>query len=159
MARDLRKKEPEPCAASQASPAPAALKSALANWPVQIRLVPETAPYLRKADLVIAADCTPFAFADFHRTFLAGENTVCLIGCPKLDDAQAYVEKLTRLIAYNEITSVTVVRMEVPCCGGMTRILEAACGAAEHNVSLKIVTIGVGGEITDRETIRFSVKK
>ena len=158
MARDLRKKEPEPCAASQASPAPAALKSALANWPVQIRLVPETAPYLRKADLVIAADCTPFAFADFHRTFLAGENTVCLIGCPKLDDAHAYVEKLTRLIAYNEITSVTVVRMEVPCCGGMTRILEAACGAAEHNVSLKIVTIGVGGEITDKETIRFSRK-
>lgn len=155
MARDLRK-DPSPCAAPASGPAPAAQKSALANWPVQIRLVPETAPYLQKADLVIAADCTSFAFPDFHRTFLAGENKVCLVGCPKLDDAQSYVEKLTRIISFNEISSVTVVRMEVPCCGGMARILETACEGAERNVSLKIVTIGVGGEITDKETIRFS---
>ena len=158
MARDLRK-EPEPCAVPAPSAAPAPFKSALANRPVQIRLVPETATYLRKADLVIAADCTPFAFADFHRTFLAGRNKVCLVGCPKLDDAQAYVEKLTRIIAFNEIDSITLVRMEVPCCGGMTRVLESACEAAERNISLKIFTIGVGGDIIDRETVRFSHKK
>ena len=156
MARDLRTGFSS-CRAPDTEPA--VLKSSLANWPVQIRLVPETAPYLRNAELVVAADCTPFAFADFHRTFLAGEGKVCLVGCPKLDDAQAYVDKLSRIISLNGITSVTVVRMEVPCCGGLTKILEAACEAAEGNVSLKIVTVGVGGGIMDKETIRFSRKK
>ena len=150
--RNLRGPSSPPVEAPSAAPA----KSHLANWPVQITLVPETAPYLRKAHLVIAADCTPFAFADFHRTFLAGENKVCLVGCPKLDDAGAYVEKLTRLIGYNEITDITLVRMEVPCCGGMTRVLEAACERAPKDVALKIFTIGVEGDMVDKETIRFA---
>lgn len=154
--RDLRGSDaPEGTAPAQEAP----IKSRLANWPVQITLVPETAPYLRKANLVIAADCTPFAFADFHRTFLAGDNKVCLVGCPKLDDAGAYVEKLARLIAYNEITDITLVRMEVPCCGGMTRVLEAACKEAPGEVTLKIFTIAVSGDIVDKETIRFVSKK
>lgn len=154
-ARDLRA---APSATLQARPeaAPAPLQSELVNWPVQIRLVPETAPWLHKAELVIGADCVPFAFPDFHRTFLAGGDKVCLIGCPKLDDAQSYVEKLTRIISYNETPAITVARMEVPCCGGMTRILEAACEASERNISLKIVTIGIRGDILDKETIRFS---
>ncbi len=159
-ARDLRK-APSPCSrpSDTEKAAPGKLESELVNWPVQIRLVPETAPWLRKAELVVAADCTPFAFPDFHRTFLAGGDKICLIGCPKLDDAQSYVEKLTRIISYNETPAITVVRMEVPCCGGMTRILEAACEASERNISLKIVTIGVRGDIIDKETIRFSHKK
>ena len=157
-ARDLRKTQSAtPQTRSEAPSAP--LRSELVNWPVQIRLVPETAPWLHKAELVVAADCTPFAFPDFHGTFLAGGDKVCLIGCPKLDDAQSYVEKLTRIISFNETPAITVVRMEVPCCGGMTRILEAACEASERNISLKIVTIGVRGDIIDKETIRFSHKK
>ncbi len=130
-------------------------KSELINWPVQIRLVPENAPWLKGAELVVAADCTPFAFPDFHREFLAG-GRVCLVGCPKLDDAAAYAEKLGRIISANGIDSIIEVRMEVPCCGGLTRILEKACEDSGRNVSLKIFTIGVRGDIIDRETIRFS---
>ena len=129
--------------------------SALANWPVQIRLIPENAPYLKKARLVVAADCTPFAYPSFHETFLAGDKKICLVGCPKLDDAQAYAEKLTRIISFNEIDRVTAVRMEVPCCGGLTRLLEKACGDSGREVELKIFTIGVGGDIIDKETVRF----
>lgn len=150
--RDLREgdhKRDRACACS--GPA----KSELINWPVQIRLVPENAPWLKGAELVVAADCTPFAFPDFHREFLAG-GRVCLVGCPKLDDAAAYAEKLGRIISANGIDSIIEVRMEVPCCGGLTRILEKACEDSGRNVSLKIFTIGVRGDIIDRETIRFS---
>ena len=155
MARSLRG-EPAPCEVPPSRPE--GLPSALGNWPVQIRLVPETAPFLRKAHLVVAADCTPFAFRDFHSTFLSGENKVCLVGCPKLDDAEAYQEKLTRIITFNDIEEITLVRMEVPCCGGMTRLLEAACEASERKVSLKIFTVGIKGGIVDKETIRFPGK-
>ena len=150
--RDLREgdhKRDRACACS--GPA----KSELINWPVQIRLVPENAPWLKGAELVVAADCTPFAFPDFHREFLAG-GRVCLVGCPKLDDAAAYAEKLGRIISANGIDSIIEVRMEVPCCGGLTRILEKACEDSGRNVSLKSFTIGVRGDIIDRETIRFS---
>ena len=153
MARDLTdeifgERRPVP-------PQPAAGRPALANWPVQIRLVPENAPYLKKAHLVVAADCTPFACPFFHETFLAGDKKICLVGCPKLDDAQAYAEKLARIISFNGIDEITEVRMEVPCCGGLTRLLEKACGDSGREVSLKIFTIGVSGDIIDRETIRF----
>ena len=135
--------------------APAAAPVAqLGNWSVQIKLVNPRAPYLQNAALLVAADCTAFAYADIHRKFM--RNKVTLIGCPKLDDAQSYVEKLTRIISYNETPAITVVRMEVPCCGGMTRILEAACEASERNISLNIVTLGIRGDILDNETIRFS---
>ena len=80
------------------------------------------------------------------------------MGCPKLDDAEAYREKLTRIITFNDIEEITLVRMEVPCCGGMTRLLEAACEASERKISLKIFTIGIKGGIVDKETIRFSGK-
>jgi len=128
------------------------MESRLSNWPVQLRLVPENAPYLKGADLLIAADCTAFAHPDFHRTFLSGPNTVCLVGCPKLDDAQQYVDKIARMIERNEPASLTLVRMEVPCCGGMTRILEEAIRRVGRDASLRIVTVGVRGDILDRET-------
>ena len=98
----------------------------LSSWPVQIRLVPVTAPYFRNADLLVAADCTAFAYADFHRRFIRGRIT--LIGCPKLDEGD-YSEKLTEILKRNEIRSVTIIRMEVPCCGG----LEAAVKTAVQN--------------------------
>jgi Rrf2 family protein len=128
----------------------------LANWPVQIRLVPVDAPYLKNAELVVAADCTSLALPEFHRMFLAGGEKVCLMGCPKLDDAQEYAEKLTDIIRENRIASVTEVRMEVPCCSGLTRILEKACADAGRGVSLKVFTVGVQGGIVDKETIRFT---
>ena len=127
-------------------------ESRLSNWPVQLRLVPENAPYLMGADLLIAADCTAFAHPDFHRTFLSGPNTVCLVGCPKLDDAQQYVDKIARMIERNEPASLTLVRMEVPCCGGMARILDEAVRQVGRDASLRIVTVGVRGDIIDRET-------
>ncbi|MDI9369700.1 MAG: 4Fe-4S binding protein [Synergistota bacterium] len=148
---DLRDAAPAPrsCACSGAA------KYGLTNWPIQIRLVPENAPWLKGVELVVAADCTPFAFSDFHSEFLSGDR-VCLVGCPKLDDTAAYAEKLARIISANEIDSVIEVRMEVPCCGGLTRLLERACEESGRNVSLKIYTIGVRGDIIDKETIRFS---
>lgn len=156
MTRDLRGESSSVChgeeeRACHSEPAPG-----LANWPVQIRLVPVNAPYLKNAELVVAADCTAFALPEFHRTFLAGGKKICLMGCPKLDDAQEYVEKMSAIIRENQITSVTEVRMEVPCCGGLTRILEKACADAGRGVSLKIFTVGVQGGLVDKETIRFA---
>ena len=128
------------------------MESRLSNWPVQLRLVPENAPYLKGADLLIAADCTAFAHPDFHRTFLSGPNTVCLVGCPKLDDAEWYVDKIARILELNEPASLTLVRMEVPCCGGMTRILGEAIRRVGRDAALRITTVGVRGDIVDRET-------
>lgn len=131
-------------------------RSGLANWPVQIRLVPVDAPYLKNAELMVAADCTPLALPEFHRVFLVGGEKVCLMGCPKLDDAQEYAEKLTDIIRENQIASVTEVRMEASCCGGLTRILEKACADSGREMSLKIFTVGMQGGIVDKETIRFT---
>ena len=102
--------------------------SRLANWPVQLHLVPPHAPYLKGADLLLVADCVPFAYADFHRRFLDGRPVV--IGCPKLDDGQAYVDKLVQIIRHSGLRSITVVHMEVPCCTGLVRIAQAAVAAA-----------------------------
>ena len=125
------------------------IPSALANWPVQIKLVPEMAPFLRKAHLVVAADCTPFAFRDFHSTFLSGENKVCLVGCPKLDDAEAYQEKLTRIITFNDIEEITLVRMEVPCCGGIENAVKRALQQSGKFIPWQVVTISTDGRILD----------
>jgi hypothetical protein len=122
-------------------------ESRLAQWPVQLHLVPTQAPYFRGADLLIAADCVPFAYARFHDDLLAGKALV--VGCPKLDDVGAYVEKLRELFATNEIRSVTVARMEVPCCGGISmaarRSLEASGKAA--TVPLRDVVVAVDGSV------------
>ena len=125
------------------------MESRLSNWPVQLRLVPENAPYLKGADLLIAADCTAFAHPDFHRTFLSGPNTVCLVGCPKLDDAQQYVDKIARMIERNEPASLTLVRMEVPCCGGIAAAVQRALQASGKMIPWQVVTIATDGMILE----------
>ncbi len=106
---------------------PGAEPSALTNWPVQLHLVPPGAPFLKDADLLLVADCVPFALADFHRRYLRGRPVV--IGCPKLDNAPAYVEKLTQMLEVSAIRSLTVIHMEVPCCTGLVRTAQAAVAA------------------------------
>lgn len=126
------------------TPASAELPSQLAQWPTQIKLVPVRAPYFDRADLLIAADCTAYAYGNFHEKFM--KNRVTLIGCPKLDEGD-YSEKLTEILKNNEIKSVTVVRMMVPCCGGMEHAVKNALQASGKQLPWKVVTLHVNGEI------------
>lgn len=114
------------------------------NWPVQIKLAPVTAPYFHQADLLIAADCTAFTHPTFYQDFLRGRVT--LIGCPKLDTID-YSEKLTEIFAGNEIKSITVTRMIVPCCGGLEYAVKAAIKASGKDIPLRVVTIDTKGNI------------
>ena len=146
--------EPTPCGCPgsqsrrlQPKTAPAASVqsiSQLRQWPVQIKLAPVNAPYFDGADLLIAADCTAYAYANFHTDFIRGRVT--LIGCPKLD-AGDYTEKLTQIIAGNNIRSLTVVRMEVPCCGGIQRAAETALKNSGRFIPWQVVTLSTTGEI------------
>ena len=115
----------------------------LRNFPVQIKLAPVNAPWFEDTDLLIAADCTAFAYPDFHRDFIRGK--VVLIGCPKLD-AVNYAEKLTQIFRYNNIRSITVTRMTVPCCGGLTMAVKNAIAACGKDIPLNIVTIRPDGQ-------------
>ena len=121
-----------------------ALASRLSQWPVQIKLVPVRAPYFDGADLLIAADCTAYAYGDFHREFIRGRIT--LIGCPKLDEGD-YTEKLTEIIRQNDIRSVTVVRMQVPCCGGLERAAVNALKASGKFIPWQIRVVSTDGRI------------
>ncbi len=120
------------------------LPSALRQWPVQLKLAPLHAPYFEGADLLIAADCSAFAHGDFHRQFMQGKVT--LIGCPKLDSVD-YSEKLTAILRNNAIASVTVVRMQVPCCGGIALATKKAVVASGKALPLRVVTLTTTGEI------------
>lgn len=120
------------------------LQSELRQWPVQLHLVPPAAPYFRNADLVIVADCVPFTYANFHQEFLKGKAVA--IGCPKLDDTQAYVEKIAQIIATAQPKSITVVNMEVPCCFGLVRIVELAIEQSGQDVPFKTSTISIRGD-------------
>lgn len=120
------------------------IPSHLSQWPVQIKLAPMNAPYFDGADLLIAADCSAFAYGDFHRDFI--KDRIVLIGCPKLDSVD-YSEKLTAILQSNDIRSVTVTRMEVPCCGGIQFAAEAAVAASGRDIPVNIVTIGIDGSI------------
>ena len=120
------------------------MPSQLGNWPVQIKLAPPRAGYFDGADLLIAADCTAYAYAAFHQDFIAGRVT--LIGCPKLDSVD-YADKLTELFRENDICSVTVTRMEVPCCGGLEMAVKRAAEACGKNLDLRVVTISTDGGI------------
>jgi Pyruvate/2-oxoacid:ferredoxin oxidoreductase delta subunit len=126
--------------------------SQLTQWPVQLKLVPINAPYFQDADLLIAADCVPFAYPDFHQDFLKGKAVV--VGCPKLDDIQLYKEKLTLIFKTNSIKSVTVPYMEVPCCFGLVKVTEDAIAASGKNILLKKVKIGIRGDIKPEEEVR-----
>jgi len=121
--------------------------SMLTHWPVQIMLVPPTAPFLQGADLLVAADCVPFAYPDFHSTFIRGRTV--LVGCPKLDDAAHYLEKFTAMFRMSDIKSVTVTYMEVPCCGGLIGLINRAIAASGKNIPLRLVKIGIGGDILE----------
>lgn len=119
--------------------------SQLSQWPVQLKLVPVEAPYFEDADLLIAADCVPFAYPNFHQDFLRGRALV--VGCPKLDDIQLYREKLTAIFKANTIKSVTVPFMEVPCCFGLVKATEDAIEASGKDIPLRKVKVGIRGEI------------
>jgi ferredoxin len=121
--------------------------SELRNWPVQIKLVPVRAPYLDGADVLVAADCVPFAYRGFHHDFLRGRTL--LVGCPKLDDARYYVEKLTQMLVSNDLRSVEVAIMEVPCCMGMDHIVSRAIQASGKCIPMRLAVVGVRGEIKD----------
>ena len=120
--------------------------SRLSQWPVQIKLVPVNAPYFDGAKLLIAADCTAYAYAAFHEEFIRGRIT--LVGCPKLDGVD-YSEKLTEIIRNNDIKSVTVVRMEVPCCGGLENAAKTALQNSGKFIPWQVVTISTDGRIVD----------
>lgn len=121
-------------------------ESELRQWPVQIKLVPVNAPYFDGAHLLIAADCTAYAYANFHQEFIRGKIT--LIGCPKLDEGD-YSEKLTEIIRQNNIKSVTIVRMEVPCCGGLARAAETALRNSGKFIPWQVKIISTDGQIVD----------
>ncbi|MCD4847142.1 MAG: 4Fe-4S binding protein [Candidatus Aegiribacteria sp.] len=121
--------------------------SQLSTWPVQITLVPPGAPFLSGSDLLIAADCVPFAFPDFHNHFIKGR--VALVGCPKLDDSEYYTDKLTEIFKVNEIKSITVVYMEVPCCGGLVQLVHKALIQSGKQIPLSFLKIGIRGDILD----------
>lgn len=152
MARDLRPaggcpgegpQTPKPDGNAKNAPTDT-LCSRLANWPVQIKLAPLRAPYFDGANLLIAADCTAYAYASFHDKFM--KNRVTLIGCPKLDGVD-YSEKLTEILRSNDIASVTVLRMEVPCCGGLQMAVEKALRESEKMLPIQVVTISTDGGI------------
>mgnify|MGYP001094306711 FL=1 len=118
--------------------------SQLTQWPVQIKLAPTYAPYFQNADLLIAADCTAYAYGNFHNKFI--RNRITLIGCPKLDGIN-YAEKLTEIIRNNAIKSLTIVRMQVPCCGGLEQAVKTALQASEKFIPWHVVVIGTNGTI------------
>lgn len=120
-----------------------AIPSALGNWPVQLSLAPIQAPYFQGARLLICADCVPFAYADFHRDFLV-EKTV-VVGCPKLDDSEFYLRKLTQIFANNDIASVQVLYMEVPCCYGLVAVVRRALELTRKVIPATITKIGISG--------------
>ena len=127
-------------------PGSAAQESRLSQWPVQIKLVPVNAPYFDGAKLLIAADCTAYAYAAFHERFMRGHIT--LVGCPKLDSVD-YAEKLTEIIRENDIKSVTVVRMEVPCCGGLERAAVTALKNSGKFIPWQVVTVTLDGRLKE----------
>jgi len=120
-------------------------QSMLGHWPVQLTLVPPKAPFLDNADVLLVGDCVPFSMADFHTRFL--KDNVVLVACPKLDDFQAHVNKLTDVIASSNIRSFTVIKMEVPCCSGLVSMLEQAMAKAGKRIPYKEVTVGIRGNL------------
>jgi Fe-S-cluster-containing hydrogenase component 2 len=140
--------EKEPGSAPEAEEVP----SQLGHWPVQLKLVSPAAPYFADADLLLVADCVPVAMADFHQRFLKGRSVA--MGCPKLDDAQYYVEKLADILRSNTVRSLTVVHMQVPCCSGLTRVAQLALSQAGKDLLAEDVTIGLRGEVLRKEPLQ-----
>ena len=129
--------------ADQAEPS-AARPSRLAQWPIQLHLVPPTAPFFQNADVLLAADCAPFAYADFQEELLKGKALA--IACPKLDDTAPYVDKLSAMITQSNIKSLTVVHMEVPCCNGLVFMAKQAIAKSGRDIPFETVCIGIRGD-------------
>ena len=119
-------------------------ESQLRQWPIQLHLVPPSAPYFQNADLVIVADCVPFAYADFHQDFL--KEKAIAIGCPKLDQVDVYIEKIAQIIKTAKPKSIKVVHMEVPCCFGLINLVQQAVARAGQDIPFEAVKIGIRGE-------------
>ncbi|MEK7309977.1 MAG: 4Fe-4S binding protein [Planctomycetota bacterium] len=147
----VRSFAPKPQAATKSAPS-ARAESQLAQWPVQLMLVPPGAPFLKNSDLVIAADCVSYAYANFHQDFLKGK--ALLIACPKLDDTKIYLDKLTQMFKTADIKSITLLHMEVPCCFGLVHLVKQALAASGREIPTKEVTISIQGEVKNPESIR-----
>jgi ferredoxin len=145
-ARTIRKAAVKEAVAESSVPANAPVQSQLQQWPCQIKLIPVNAPYLNNANLLVAADCTAYAYANIHNDFM--KNKITVIGCPKLDDVN-YAEKLTAMLSNNNIRSVTVLRMEVPCCGGIVNAVKQALISSGKMIPWNVVTIGTDGSIIE----------
>ena len=131
-------------AATEAAPATAAKpQSMLSQWPVQLALVPPTASFLQGANLMLAADCVPFAYAGFHQDFL--RDHALLVACPKLDDFQTHLKKLTEILRHSPVKSLTVVHMEVPCCFGLVHMAKQAVQLSGKDIPFREITIGIKG--------------
>lgn len=128
-----------------ATPVATKQESLLAHWPVQLTLVPPRAPFLNNADLLLAADCVPFAYAGFHQDFL--QNHSLLVACPKLDDFEAHLNKLTEILRQSPVKSLTVVHMEVPCCSGLVHMARQAIHLSGKDIPFREATIGVRGDL------------
>ena len=135
----------KPEAVAVASKEAAHQQSMLGHWPVQLTLVPPGAPFLQGADVVLAADCVPFAYAGFHHDFL--KDHALLVACPKLDDFQAHLSKLAQILRYSEVKSLTVVHMEVPCCSGLVHLAKQAIQLSGKDIPLEGITVGVRGDL------------
>jgi Pyruvate/2-oxoacid:ferredoxin oxidoreductase delta subunit len=132
--------------------APEGGTSALAHWPVKLRLVAPKAPFLQGAKLLVAADCAPFAAGDFHARFLQGKALVC--GCPKFEDTEASVAKLTAILQENDIQEITIVNMEVPCCFGLVQVVRQAMEAAGKKPPVTICTLGTAGQVLQQQKVQ-----
>lgn len=140
---------PESCEEANQPAAFADQNSKLTHWPVQIRLVPPNAPFLKEAHLLVTADCTPLAFPDIHSRFIKGKTV--LMGCPKFDDAQEYIERFAEIFRIANIRTVTALIMEVPCCSGLPVILRKGMEKAGKNIPLETVTVSTRGKILDKK--------
>jgi hypothetical protein len=150
VARTLR-----PAARAIAAEDSGGCPSQLANWPVQLNLAPVKAPYFEGAKLLIAADCVPFALPDFHSRFLAGRTL--LIGCPKLDDAAFYHQKLAEIFRQNDIKSVEVAFMEVPCCFGLVQLVKSALEDSGKEISLTLTRVGIRGNAEESRKVHSGI--
>ncbi len=124
---------------------PATTSSRLSHWPVQLALVAANTPFLKGADVLLCADCVPFAMADFHQKLLDGH--VVIVGCPKLDDKEAYVEKMTSILVHSQPRSLTIAHMEVPCCSGLSRVVKKAIDGVQYDLPVKDITISTTGAV------------
>jgi len=146
MTKELRKKSKSAKSKEKNIP------SQLSHWPVQLKLVSPNAPYFANADLLLVADCVPFAMGDFHSRFLKDRSII--VGCPKLDDAEFYIEKLAKILEVNKLNSLTVIHMEVPCCFGLTQIARKAIAHSGLNMAFEDITIDLQGNVCKTEKIK-----